>query len=184
MYKFGPIQKKILITLLGGVALGMSNSPRQYYRTLRTIRRDWKNVNQHSFNRSVGSLAREKFVLEKRLPDGSFELTLTKEGEKEAKRLSLLGSSIKFKKPKRWDKRWRLVIFDIPEKDREFRDILRGHLQELGFKKLQHSVFVSPYPFEKAISELTGLYSAGKYVRVITAINIDNEKSLKNHFFK
>ncbi|KKU53381.1 MAG: hypothetical protein UX75_C0041G0016, partial [Candidatus Moranbacteria bacterium GW2011_GWE2_47_10] len=38
MYKFGPVQKKIMITLLGGVALGVSASPRQYFDTLRKIR--------------------------------------------------------------------------------------------------------------------------------------------------
>ena len=98
--------------------------------------------------------------------------------------LDLLGGSISFKKSKDWDKKWRIVLFDIPEKDRAFRDILRGHLRELKFFKLQHSVFVSPHPFEVAILELTELYSAQAYVRVITAEKIDNEDSLKRHFSK
>ncbi|HBR71810.1 MAG TPA: PaaX family transcriptional regulator, partial [Candidatus Moranbacteria bacterium] len=45
--------------------------------------------------------------------------------------------------------------FDIPEKDRIFRGILREHLYELKFFRLQNSVFVSPHPFEKMILELT-----------------------------
>jgi len=184
MYKFGSIQKKILITFLGGVALGLSHSPRQYFRTLRVIKRDWRKVNQQNFNRSVSRLVREKLLEERKLANGSFKLILTKEGKKQAKRLSLLGNSIKFKKPKKWDKKWRMVIFDVPEKDREFRDILRNHLRELDFKKLQHSVFVSPYPFEKSILELIYLYRAESYVRVITAIKIDNEVKLKDIFFK
>ncbi|PIU78275.1 MAG: hypothetical protein COZ28_01740 [Candidatus Moranbacteria bacterium CG_4_10_14_3_um_filter_44_15] len=80
--------------------------------------------------------------------------------------------------------KWRLVLFDIPEKNRLFRDILRGHLQTLKFLKLQYSVFISPHPFEKPILELISLYSAQPYVRVVTATNIDNETVIKRHFFK
>ncbi|HBB37082.1 MAG: hypothetical protein A2374_01090 [Candidatus Moranbacteria bacterium RIFOXYB1_FULL_44_23] len=61
---------------------------------------------------------------------------------------------------------------------------MREHLRKLKFLKLQHSVFISPYPFEKPISELVEIYSAQAYVRIITAEKVDNESSLKNHFLK
>ena len=73
-------------------------------------------------------------------------------------------------------------MFDIPEKERAFRDILRAHLYRLEFYKLQQSVFVSPHPFEKAILDLVAVYAAEAHVRVITAIKIDNEAKLKKHF--
>lgn len=184
MYRFGSVQRKIMIALLGGVALGLSSSPKQYFRTLRSARIEWKKVDQRSFNRSIARLSQEKLLEEKEFANGSFKLILTKEGRRQAKILDLLGSSISFKKPKRWDKKWRIVIFDIPEKDRIFRDILREHLRNLRFYKLQHSVFVSPHPFEKPVLELVDIYSAKKYVRVITAISIDNESRIKNHFFR
>lgn len=184
MYKFGSTQKKVLLVLLGGVALGLSSSPRQYFKTLRQIRRDWQKIDQRNFNKSIKKLSREKLIEEKILSNGSFELVLTKEGRRQAKLLSLLGGSINFKKPKKWDNLWRVVLFDIPEKDRVFRDILREHLQNLKFYKLQYSVFVSPYPFEKPVQELISLYSAEPFVRVITALKIDNETQIKRHFFK
>jgi DNA-binding transcriptional regulator PaaX len=182
MYRFGKTQKKIVLTLLGGVALGMSSSPKQFYSSLRKINKDWRDINQQSFNRSIQKLSREKLIREVRLPDGSFKLILTNNGKKQARFLSLIGDTIKFKKPKIWDGKWRIVLFDIPEKDRMFRDILRRHLKELNFRKLQHSVFISPHPFEKPILELVNLYSAEKYVRVITALKIDNEKYFKKAF--
>lgn len=184
MYKIRPVQRKILLALLGGVALGFSHDPRQYYRTLRLIRKEWQKINQQNFNRSLRRLSSEKLLEEKRLSDGSFRLVLTREGKREAKILKLFGNSINFKKPKRWDGKWRFVLFDIPEKDRVFRDILREHLRALKFMKLQHSVFVSPYPYEKPILELVDFYSARPYVRVVTAEKIDNEAALKRHFFK
>lgn len=184
MYKFGSVQKKILLIFLGGIALGLSSNPRQYFSTFKKIRKDWGKINQYNFARSIQRLSWEKLIEEKILPNGSFKLILTEKGKREAKKLSLLGSSIKFKKSKHWDGKWRIVVFDIPEKDRLFRDILREHLRALQFFKLQQSVFVSPYPFEKPVSELISLYSAEPYVRVITAIKIDNESKLKKHFFK
>ena len=184
MYKFGSVQKKILLTLLGGVALGMSSSPTQYFSTFRKLRKEWVKIDQRNFNRSIRQLSREKLIEETVLPDGSFKLVLSKSGKEQAKTLSLLGNSINFKKPKKWDGKWRIVLFDIPEKDLMFRNILREHLYALEFFKLQHSVFVSPHPFEKSILELVSLYAAEPYVRVITATAIDNEKRLKKHFFK
>lgn len=184
MYKIGSIQRKILLTLLSGVALGLSSSPRQYFKTFRKLKKEWRKIDQRNFNRSFRRLADEKFIEEKILPDSSFKLVLTKNGKQQAKTLKLLGSSINFKKPKQWDRKWRIVLFDIPEKDRLFRNILREHLYALDFFKLQHSVFVSPYPFEKPILELVALYSAEPYVRVITATAIDNETKLKKHFYK
>lgn len=184
MNKIGTLQKKILLTLLGGVALGLSRSPNQYFRTLRQIRKDWQSIEQQNFNRSVRNLSAKKLVEETIYSDDSFSLALTKEGKRQARMFSLLEGSMNFKKPKIWDKKWRIVVFDIPETDRAFRDILRCHLRDLKFIKLQNSVFVSPHPFEKIILKVVKIYSAEKYVRVITALTIDNEKSIKARFKK
>ena len=184
MYKIGPVKRKILLALLGGVALGFSRNPRQYYKNLRLIKSEWRKINQQAFTRSIRRLSIEKLLKEKRLPDCSFKLILTAQGKREAKILELLGNSINFKIPKRWDGKWRVILFDIPEKDRIFRDILREHLRNLKFAKLQRSVFVSPHPFEKPISELVDIYSAHPYVRIITAEKIDNETSIRRIFSK
>jgi len=184
MHKMGPVKRKILLALLGGVALGFSQNPRQYYKNLRLIKNEWKKINQQAFIRSIRRLAKEKLLEEKILPDGSYKLILTAKGKREAKILEILGNSINFKIPKRWDGKWRVVLFDIPEKDRVFRDILREHLHNLKFAKLQRSVFVSPHPFEKPIAELIEIYSAQPYVRIITAEKIDNETSMKKYFSK
>lgn len=183
-YKFGSVQKKILIALLGSVALGCSSSPRQYFRTLQKIHKEWTKIDQSNFKRSLKKLSEEKLVKEIILPDGSFRLELTKTGRRKASILNLFRKSINFKKPRKWDGKWRIVFFDIPEKERKFRDILREHLYELDFFKLQQSVFVSPHPFEKPILELISIYSAGSYVRVVTAEKIDNENKIRRHFFK
>lgn len=48
---------------------------------------------------------------------------------------------------RKWDGKWRLVIFDIGEEIRILRDSLRDKLKELGFGMLQKSIYISPYDF-------------------------------------
>lgn len=55
---------------------------------------------------------------------------------------------------KAWDKKWRIVIFDIPEKVRWRRDKLRDKLKDLGFGLVQKSAWISPYPFEEDVRQL------------------------------
>lgn len=43
----------------------------------------------------------------------------------------------------KWDGKWRLVIWDIPEKRRQAKDLLRHQLKQLGFIKYQQSVWAS-----------------------------------------
>src|SRR3989344_2297817 len=45
----------------------------------------------------------------------------------------------------RWDGKWRILIFDVPEKIRGKRDFLRRELIDFGFYPLQKSVWVYPY---------------------------------------
>lgn len=54
---------------------------------------------------------------------------------------------------KRWDGKWRLVIFDIEEKERQIRKILREKLKNWGFGEWQKSIYVSPYDYNQDIYE-------------------------------
>jgi len=54
---------------------------------------------------------------------------------------------------KKWDKKWRLVIYDIPENRRDKRDKFRYFLKDLGFGKVQESCWISPYDFSSLIYE-------------------------------
>lgn len=45
-------------------------------------------------------------------------------------------------KPVAWDRKWRVIIFDIPNKRKQARDILRQRLKILGLRQLQESVWI------------------------------------------
>lgn len=59
---------------------------------------------------------------------------------------------IKYKmmdKKRRKDGKWQMIIFDIPEKKRHLRDLLRENLNLLGYRMLQKSIWVCPYDVAK-----------------------------------
>ncbi len=62
-----------------------------------------------------------------------------------------------------WDGRWHLLIFDIPEKKRHYRDRLRRDLLMLGFYQLQKSVWLFPYDVLKYLYELLPGFREGDW---------------------
>lgn len=55
----------------------------------------------------------------------------------------------------KWDHKWRLVMFDIPESQRSKRDKLRRALSAIGMGILQASVWISPNDIRQDIEEIS-----------------------------
>lgn len=87
--------------------------------------------------------SRRTGYIEKVIKDEEVYLRLTAKGNEKLKRdFSMLAWQ-----KRRWDRKWRILVFDIAEKSKKTRDSLRRKLRELGFGMLQESVWVSPYDF-------------------------------------
>lgn len=79
----------------------------------------------------------------------------------------------------RWDGKWRMVLFDIPETKRRHRLWLNACLARSGYKQIQKSVLIGKFPVdEELLSDLIekDLY---RYVRIITIGEIDDESVLE-----
>ena len=172
--------KEILMSLLDLEAMSMQIFGFPYQRKEASKYLREREIDKDHYYKKLWELEKRGYI--KRFKNQKKLIELTKLGTKKA--IRYLSEDYIMENPKNWDGKWRIVLFDIPEKDRSFRNILREHLYALNFLKLQHSVFVSPHPFEKQILELVALYSAESYVRVIIAIQIDNGNKIKRHFFR
>ncbi|MEK7601417.1 MAG: hypothetical protein AAB480_02705 [Patescibacteria group bacterium] len=84
--------------------------------------------------------------------------------------------------PKKWDKRWRLVMFDIPERRKTDRDHLRRTMMEAGFQCFQDSVWVFPYDCEDLISLLKIDMHLGNAVRYAIVEKLENDAALRKYF--
>lgn len=71
-----------------------------------------------------------------------------------------------------WDGFWRMVIFDIPEKYRNVREVLRKRLKEWGFSSWQKSVWVSKKPLTAELRNLVGELGVDDWVLVIETNNV------------
>lgn len=81
-----------------------------------------------------------------------------------------------------WDGKWRIIIFDIPEKRRYARDGIRDNMESFGFEKLQNSVWVYPYECEEVVTLLKSQYKIGKELVYIVARDIENDGWLRKKF--
>ena len=91
-------------------------------------------------------------------------------------------SRYEIRQPKKWDKRWRIIIFDIPENKKLMRDQARNILREAGFQRLQDSVWVYPYDCEDVIGLMKIDLGIGKYLLYIIADQIENDRFLRMDF--
>lgn len=71
-----------------------------------------------------------------------------------------------------WDRKWRIVIFDIPEKRRVARNVLRYRLKQWGFKPWQQSVWVTKKNCTKPLREYIKKIGISDWVKVIESDNI------------
>lgn len=78
-----------------------------------------------------------------------------------------------------WNGQWEVVIFDIPEKERRKRDILRVYLKSENFGKLQESVWISPSRHSEELANLTKELRIRPYVLVAYTPKI-GEEQVKN----
>ena len=96
---------------------------------------------------------------------------ITMEGEKLLKRLAPDKDGV-----------WKLVIFDIPEKHKYVRTVLRAKLKQLHFKKWQNSIWASPYELDREIEDELNDLGKKFFVRLIRTTEINHVESLEKMF--
>ncbi|OGF70137.1 hypothetical protein A3H65_04425 [Candidatus Giovannonibacteria bacterium RIFCSPLOWO2_02_FULL_45_14] len=178
--KLKPISQKILLLLLTGLALGLTRSPKHYFRILKSAKSDWDRINQKNLHRNIKKLYKTKLVYSKDNQDGSTTIVLTRLGKEVA--LTYQIDEIKIPTMEKWDKKWRLVLFDIPESRKKARNALSRTLKNIGFLQFQKSVFIHPFECSNEINFVIEFFNLHPYVRLVTANELDNEPILKRRF--
>ena len=112
--------------------------------------------------------------------DGTVTLRLTQNGKAKALTYNLDGMKIPVMK--QWDKKWRIILFDIPGKHKKARDALARVLKNIGCRQFQKSVFINPFECQKEIDFVIEFFSLRSYVHTILADHLDNEFHLKTIF--
>ena len=130
---------------------------------------------KHNFEMNIRN-ALKVGSIEKIVKKGQPYLRLTSRGKSKLVQHFPL---FKFQKRK-WDRKWRVLFFDIEEKNKRTRDLFRGRLYELGFGKLQQSVYISPFPIEEEMREFIESLGLKEkvYLLVSPKLLVGDEKDL------
>ncbi|MCK5413710.1 MAG: hypothetical protein KAI57_05065 [Candidatus Pacebacteria bacterium] len=133
-----------------------------FYPDLYKLRNKYeKQEERQKFNQLIYYLKKNGYIKIKNLEQNK-GVILTKKGEEKILRIKL-----KTKKKKgRADKKWQMIIFDIPEKKRHLRDLLRSKLYLLNYKMLQQSIWICPYDVAKETEFILRKYSLDPYVKL------------------
>ena len=174
------IVKDILKWLVvGGLVVIAASSPYFILNLTRNSNR-WKKYNKRRVVDTFRRLKKQGCIkIEKR--GQQIYISLTEKGRKLAGWLQI--DALKIKKPKKWDKKWRIVIFDISQLKKQYREAFRGILKQLGFYPLQKSVWIYPFDCRDEIALLRDFFGLSqKEMRLIVAEDIGPDDLLKRHF--
>jgi len=120
-----------------------------------------KERGRKEFSKLIYYLKQKGYIKSKNLENKS-GIILTKDGISKALKASFkLGD-----KSKRKDGKWVMLIFDIPQKNRKARNLLKSILINLGYKLLQQSVWISPYDVSEKTEKLLQAYFLDNFVKI------------------
>lgn len=176
----GEIIKEILIGigLLGAVVIVGAMAPNVFTGLSRNG--FTKRKYDKKFISAVHYLKKRKLILIKENQDGSVKVELSKNGRKKTLIYNL--DSLKIKPMRKWDGKWRFVVFDIPNKFKARSNALRDKLKELGLYQFQKSVWIHPYPLENEIDFIIQVFEIKPFVKLGEMTYIDDEEKLKKKY--
>lgn len=162
-----------------GIAVALSNERTSYKLTALLIRKIFGSEKAKNFPRHFYNLRKQKIISVKK-SDNKQVILLTEKGREIFLRFEY--ENLQIKKKKIWDRSFRLVIFDIPEKKKSARDELRLKIKEMGFVKFNDSVWAFPYPCQKEIDFIANYWHVGKHVHFAVVRDITNREELERYF--
>ncbi|MBM3261085.1 hypothetical protein FJY93_01565 [Candidatus Kaiserbacteria bacterium] len=130
--------------------------------------------------KEVINRARDRLVRKGLLKRDGFKVRLTAKGEAMLRVIKARESASRA--PRRWDGRWRVLIFDIPEYRKGMRDKVRLTLRGIGFVRLQDSVWAYPYDCEDLMTLLKADFKIGKDMLYLVVEELEGDRFLKQHF--
>jgi len=130
---------------------------------------------KESIRRTRGQLVKQGFLCWE-----GMRLRITEKGERKLRLLQIQHGE--HPKPKRWDGKWRVLIFDIPEKRKGLREKVRHTIASVGFVRLQDSVWIYPYDCEDLVVLLKADFKIGKDMLYMIVDTLEYDTPVRHIF--
>jgi len=136
-------------------------------------RKNWDKIDRRRIQEAIKRL-NNKRLIELAEKGGKLYIKITVDGKQLVKNFDY--ESLELPQSKTWDKKWRLVIFDIPDKKRKERQAFSKKLKDLGFYPLQESVFVYPRDCRDEIDFICEFLSISRCVNYCLVETLDKKE--------
>jgi DNA-binding transcriptional regulator PaaX len=172
-----------VLTTLANASIALAKNPGRTTGSLYRAMREFEEL-QEATNEQLRNISKyivgRKYIIVRKKPGGRAEIELTENGKK-----AVQTAAIRALRPpvqSVWDRKWRIVIFDVPNFAKRSRDAFAATLKRLGFLPVQKSVFICPYPCEEELEVVADFFGVRDYVDVIVAERITRADVWKRTF--
>lgn len=165
---------------IAGAVYIAGSSPYFTLNLIKNIRR-WQKYKKRKRLGEAFKRLQKQGCIEIREKNKQIYINLTEKGKKIAGWFQI--DALKIKQSKKWDGKYRIVIFDIVQLKKFYRELLRGKLKELRFYRLQDSVWIIPFECRDEIELLREFFGlTHKEMRLIVAEDIGPDDWLRKIF--
>lgn len=181
--KYAPV-KHVLLLIGAGVFLAASIVVPNLPLALKPFLKNreeyeaWKRFNIPYLKRTLNRLKQQKLV--EIIEEETQIVKITESGKRRILKYAI--EELALEKPRFWDRKWRLISYDIPGRQKVLRNIFREYLRSWGFYPLHESVFLHAYPCEKQVEFLREYLGIGQYIRIFKVSEIEDDKPFRDFF--
>lgn len=177
--------RELLLCLLDLPIKFLSIHPYYNYRKIYENYQSWRREDRHRYYKMLYRLKRKELIIfdhEEGLKAGQLP-KLTEKGKEKAQQYAV--QELQPLQPKNWDRKWRLIIFDVPEKKKKAREFMRKELKRMNFCQLQKSVFIYPFQCKDEIEFIRLVSGLSKYELCYLRVdNFDFSPKILDHFIR
>ncbi|MBI2613044.1 hypothetical protein HYW59_04555 [Candidatus Kaiserbacteria bacterium] len=125
-----------------------------------------------------------KYITVRPIAKNRMRVDLTSLGRKkalDARARRLL--AVPVERPKAWDHKWRLILFDIAAGEKHKRNAFRTFIKKIGAAMLQKSVWIHPFDCTEQIAILREFFNLSPdELQLVVAESIEYDRELRKHF--
>jgi|GEM_PF-1063230 len=132
--------------------------------------------------RRLKDLANRRLISIRDISGSKVEVSLTGAGKKLVKLYEL--DKMELPKPPKWDKKWRVITYDIPQKNRKASMALSAKFHQLGMFRLQKSIWIYPHECRDEIDAICAIFELDpeEHVMYLVTDRIPRETDAREHF--
>lgn len=175
------ILPRILHTVANGlvaVASSAGHTSRSAYQAFRVFH-ELQEISAQRLRQSVRYAIDKQYIVITRKKGKPF-IELSAKGRRLLGREAL--EALQPKVQKKWDKLYRIILFDIPESHKTSRDRFASGLKKIGCIQIQKSAFAFPYPCFEEVEVLVDFYEVEDFITYVEASSLKPSTAFKKHF--